>query len=107
MAWYLLLLAALFEIVWAIGLEYTNGFSRPLPTLGTVIAIILSMGLLAKAVETLPIGTAYAVWTGIGAVGTATLGVLLFNEQATLARGFFISLIVTGIVGLHLVSNGH
>jgi quaternary ammonium compound-resistance protein SugE len=104
MSWPLLVLAGLFEIAWAIGLEYSEGFSRPLPTLGTAVAIVLSMVFLAKAVERLPIGTAYAVWTGIGAVGTATLGVLLFDEPATLARGGFIALIVVGIVGLHSVS---
>ena len=104
MSWPLLVLAGLFEIAWAIGLEYSEGFSRPLPTLGTAVAIVLSMVFLAKAVERLPIGTAYAVWTGIGAVGTATLGVLLFDEPATLARVGFIALIVVGIVGLHSVS---
>jgi len=104
MSWPLLFLAGLFEVAWAIGLEYSEGFSRPLPTLGTAVAIVLSMVFLAKAVERLPIGTAYAVWTGIGAVGTATLGVLLFDEPATLARAGFIGLIVVGIVGLHSVS---
>lgn len=104
MSWPLLVLAGLFEIAWAIGLEYSEGFSKPLPTLGTAVAIVLSMVFLAKAVEQLPIGTAYAVWTGIGAVGTASLGVLLFDEPATLARAGFIGLIVVGIVGLHSVS---
>jgi quaternary ammonium compound-resistance protein SugE len=104
MAWYILLLAGLFEIVWAIGLEYSDGFSRPLPTLGTVIALIVSMLLLARAVEELPVGTAYAVWTGIGAVGTALLGIALFDEPATATRLAFISVIVVGIVGLHSVS---
>jgi quaternary ammonium compound-resistance protein SugE len=106
MSWYLLILAGLFEIGWAIGLEYSEGFSKPVPTLGTAVAIVISMVLLARAVEDLPIGTAYAVWTGIGAVGTASLGVVLFDEPATLARAGFIGLIVVGIVGLHAVG-GH
>jgi quaternary ammonium compound-resistance protein SugE len=107
MSWYLLILAGLFEVGWAIGLEYSEGFSKPIPTLGTAIAMIVSLILLARAVEDLPIGTAYAVWTGIGAVGTASLGIVLFDEPATLVRGGFIGLIVVGIVGLHLVSGGH
>jgi len=106
MSWYVLLLAGLFEVGWAVGLEYSEGFSKPLPTVGTVVALVISMALLAKAVEDLPVGTAYAVWTGIGAVGTASLGVVLFEEPATLARVAFMSLIVVGIVGLHLVSGG-
>jgi quaternary ammonium compound-resistance protein SugE len=106
MSWYLLLLAGLFEIGWAIGLEYSEGFSKPVPTLATGIAIVASMVLLARAVEDLPIGTAYAVWTGIGAVGTATLGVVLFDEPASLLRVAFIGLIVVGITGLHVVSGG-
>ena len=107
MSWFVLFVAGLFEIAWAIGLEYSDGLSRPLPTAGTVVALALSMVLLARAVEDLPIGTAYAVWTGIGAVGTAALGVLLFDEPATLARVGFISLIVVGVVGLNVVSGGH
>jgi quaternary ammonium compound-resistance protein SugE len=106
MSWYVLLLAGLFEVGWAVGLEYSDGFSKPLPTAGTVVALVISMALLARAVENLPVGTAYAVWTGIGAVGTASLGVVLFDEPATLARVGFMSLIVVGIVGLHLVSGG-
>ena len=104
MAWYLLLAAGLFEVAWAIGLEYSEGFTKPLPTAGTLIAIVASMLLLAKAVEELPVGTAYAVWTGIGAVGTALLGIALFDEPATAARLGFIGVIVVGIVGLHAVS---
>jgi len=106
MSWYVLLLAGLFEVGWAVGLEYSDGFSKPVPTAGTVVALVISMALLAEAVENLPVGTAYAVWTGIGAVGTASLGVVLFDEPATLARVGFMSLIVVGIVGLHLVSGG-
>ncbi|SDN15911.1 quaternary ammonium compound-resistance protein SugE [Halogranum gelatinilyticum] len=107
MSWLLLFIAGLFEVAWAIGLEYSDGLSEPLPTLGTVVALIISMVLLAKAVQNLPIGTAYAVWTGIGAVGTAFLGIALFDEPATSARLLFISVIVFGIVGLHFVSGGH
>ena len=106
MSWYLLVLAGVFEVAWAIGLEYSEGFSKPVPTLGTAVAIVISMVLLAQAVKELPIGTAYAVWTGIGAVGTASLGVVLFDEPASLARAGFIGLIIFGIVGLH-VAGGH
>ncbi|MGQ4556674.1 quaternary ammonium compound efflux SMR transporter SugE [Halobellus sp. GM3] len=106
-AWYVLLVAGLFEVGWAIGLQYSDGLSEPLPTLGTVVALVVSMVLLAQAVKQLPIGTAYAVWTGIGAVGTASLGIVLFDEPATLARIGFIGVIVVGIVGLHLASGGH
>lgn len=104
MSWVILFVAGLFEIAWAIGLEYSDGLSKPLPTLGTVLALVVSMVLLARAVQDLPIGTAYAVWTGIGAAGTALLGIVLFDEPASLARLGFISVIVFGIVGLHLVS---
>ncbi|WP_122090953.1 DMT family transporter [Halalkalicoccus subterraneus] len=107
MSWPLLILAGLFEIGWAIGLEYSDGFSKPVPTFGTAIALIISMVLLSQAIKDLPIGTAYAVWTGIGAVGTASLGIVLFDEPATLARIGFISVILVGIVGLHSVSGGH
>jgi quaternary ammonium compound-resistance protein SugE len=107
MSWLLLFIAGLFEIAWAIGLEYSDGLSEPIPTAGTVAALLISMILLARAVQDLPIGTAYAVWTGIGAVGTASLGIVLFDEPATSARLLFISVIVFGIVGLHLVSGGH
>lgn len=107
MAWLILFVAGLFEIVWAIGLVYSDGLTDPVPTVGTVAALIVSMVLLAKAVQDLPIGTAYAVWTGIGAVGTASLGIVLFDEPATSARLFFIFVIITGIVGLHVVSGGH
>jgi quaternary ammonium compound-resistance protein SugE len=107
MSWYVLLLAGLFEIAWAIGLEYSDGLTKPLPTLGTVIALLISMVLLAQAVKELPIGTAYAVWTGIGAVGTATLGIVLFEEPMTPERVAFIGVIVVGIVGLNLTTGGH
>jgi quaternary ammonium compound-resistance protein SugE len=104
MSWLLLFVAGLFEVAWAVGLEYSEGFSRPLPTLGTGVAMVVSLVLLARAVQDLPIGTAYAVWTGIGAVGTALVGIAVFDEPATLARLGFISVIVFGIVGLHAVS---
>lgn len=107
MSWYLLVAAGLFEVAWAVGLEYSDGLSRPWPTAGTVVALAISMVLLAKAVESLPVGTAYAVWTGIGAVGTAALGVLLFDEPAGPLRLAFVGVIVVGIVGLHAVSGGH
>ncbi|MFD1643675.1 quaternary ammonium compound efflux SMR transporter SugE [Halohasta litorea] len=107
MSWYILILASLFEICWAIGLEYSDGLSKTVPALGTGIALIISMVLLAQAVKNLPIGTAYAVWTGIGAVGTATLGIILFDEPASLTRILFIGVIVVGIVGLHFASGGH
>ncbi|ADB60460.1 small multidrug resistance protein [Haloterrigena turkmenica DSM 5511] len=106
MSWYLLVLAGLFEIGWAIGLGYSDGLSRPLPTLATVVSLVISMGLLALAVRDLPVGTAYAVWTGIGAVGTASLGIVLFDEPASATRVAFLSVIVVGIVGLHL-TGGH
>lgn len=104
-AWGLLVIAGLFEVGWAIGLEYSDGFSNPVPSAATVVALIASMLLLGKAVETLPIGTAYAVWTGIGAVGAATLGIVLFDEPASLARAAFVALIVVGVVGLNVT--GH
>ena len=106
MSWYTLVLAGLFEIGWAIGLEYSDGLSKPVPTVATGIALVISMVLLARAVEDLPIGTAYAVWTGIGAVGTASLGIVLFDEPATLLRLGFVGLIVVGIVGLGAGAGG-
>jgi quaternary ammonium compound-resistance protein SugE len=107
MSWLLLVVAGLFEIAWAVGLEASDGLSKPLPTLGTAAAMVVSLVLLARAVQSLPIGTAYAVWTGIGAVGTAVVGIVAFDEPATLARLGFVSIIVFGIVGLHAVSGGH
>ena len=105
MAWVYLLVAGGFEIVWATGLKYTDGFSRLWPSVGTVAAIIVSMVCLALALRDIPIGTAYAVWTGIGAVGVAIMGIILFNEPRDLARLFFIFVIVIGIVGLKLSSS--
>lgn len=104
MAWILLFTAGLLEIGWAIGLKYTEGFTRLWPTVFTGLSLVASMGLLGLAVRTLPIGTAYAVWTGIGAAGTAVLGILLFKEPATAARLVCLGLILAGILGLRLVS---
>ena len=100
MAWLLLVVAGLFEIGWAVGLKYTDGFTRLWPTVWTGSALIASMALLGMAVRTLPLGTAYAVWTGIGTVGTAILGIVLFREPTTALRLACIALIVGGIVGL-------
>ena len=104
MSWFLLFLAGLWEIGWAIGLKYTEGFSRPLPTLLTIAAMVGSVVLLGLAMRTLPLGTAYAIWTGIGTVGTVLLGIVLFAEPATALRLGCIALIVCGIAGLKLTS---
>lgn len=104
MAWLLLLIAGLLEVGWAIGLKYTEGFTRPLATALTVTAMVLSVGLLGIAMKTLPVGTAYAVWVGVGAVGTAILGIVLFEELASMGRLISLGLIVAGIVGLKLAS---
>ncbi len=106
MAWSLLFVAGLLEVCWAVGLKYTEGFTRPLPTVLTVTAMIASMGLLGLALRTLPIGTAYAVWTGIGAAGTVIAGVVFLNEPASALRFFCVLLIVAGIVGLKLITPG-
>ena len=106
MNWLILFCAGIFEPVWATGLKYTDGFSRLWPTVGTLIAMAVSVWLLAIAMRTLPMGTAYAVWTGIGAVGAVILGVLLFGEPVTLPRLLCVGLIVAGLVGLKLTS-GH
>lgn len=105
MVWLALVLAGLFEIGWAVGLKYTEGFTRPWPSIGTIAAMAVSFGLLAHVLKTLPIGTAYAIWTGIGAVGTACVGILVFGEPATAARLACIGLIAGGIVGLKLVTH--
>lgn len=104
MAWIILLIAGLFEIGWAVGLKFTDGFTRPIPSLLTAVSLVISMVLLGWAVKTLPLGTAYAVWTGVGAVGTAIVGVLVFKEPATAARLACFGLIVAGILGLKLFS---
>ena len=100
MAWAILVLAGLFEVGWAIGLKYTDGFTRLLPSVWTVASMLISLGLLGFTLKTLPVGTAYAAWTGIGATGTALLGIWLFGEPATAARLGCIGLVVAGIVGL-------
>ena len=104
MPWIYLLLAGIFEIGFAIGLKYTEGFTRLWPSVGTIVAAGISLWLLTQALRTIPVGTAYAVWTGIGAVGVAALGVVLFSESASPARLGCIALIVAGVVGLKLFS---
>ena len=104
MAWIILVLAGLFEVAWAIGLKYTEGFTRFWPTVWTAAALLLNMGLLGAALKSLPVGTAYAVWVGVGAVGTAALGIVLLGEAVTVARVASIALIVAGIVGLKLAT---
>lgn len=100
MAWILLIIAGLLEAGWAIGLKYTEGFTKPLPSVLTIAGIVISMVMLAHAAKTLPIGTAYAVWVGIGAAGAAILGILLLKEPASPARLFFLGLLLVAIVGL-------
>ena len=104
MAWIILAVAGVLEIGWAIGLKYTDGFTRIGPTVATVAAMVASLILLGLAVRTLPVGTAYAVWTGIGTVGTVLLGIALFGEPADPLRLAFIAMIVAGIIGLKLVT---
>jgi quaternary ammonium compound-resistance protein SugE len=104
MHWIYLFFAGVFEIGWAIGLKYTNGFTRLVPTALTVASMIVSLGLLGLALKALPVGTAYAVWTGIGTVGTALLGIYLLGEPATVIRLGCIGLIVAGIIGLKLAA---
>jgi quaternary ammonium compound-resistance protein SugE len=103
-AWIILVIAGIFEVGWAVGLKYTSGFTRFWPSTATVISIIASMGLLGIAVRTLPLGTAYAVWTGIGTVGTALVGMLLFGESVSPARVICLALIIGGIVGLKIIA---
>ncbi|MEO6746500.1 MAG: quaternary ammonium compound efflux SMR transporter SugE [Caldimonas sp.] len=104
MAWIILIIAGLLEVCWAIGLKYTEGFTRLWPSVGTIAAMTASVVLLGWAMRTLPVGTAYAVWTGIGAVGTVLLGIVLFGEPATVARLACVGLVVAGILGLKLVT---
>lgn len=106
MAWFILFAAGLFEVGWAVGLKYTEGFTRLVPTLLTVACMAVSLGLLGLALRSLPLGTAYAVWTGVGTVGTAVAGIILFAEPAEAMRLVCIGLIVAGIVGLKLVTPG-
>ncbi|HEY8515494.1 MAG TPA: quaternary ammonium compound efflux SMR transporter SugE [Candidatus Binatia bacterium] len=104
MAWLVLVTAGLFEVGWAIGLKYTEGFTRLWPTVWTVVAMAISLGLLGIAMRTLPVGTAYAVWVGVGAVGTVFFGIVLLGEPASVARLLSVALIVAGIVGLKLAT---
>jgi quaternary ammonium compound-resistance protein SugE len=104
MAWIVLFVAGLFEVGWAVGLKHTEGFSRLWPSVGTVASMLLSLGLLGLALRTLPLGTAYAIWTGVGTVGTALLGIMLFHEAADPIRLVCMGLILAGIVGLKLVT---
>jgi quaternary ammonium compound-resistance protein SugE len=106
MNWLVLVVAGLFEIGWAIGLKYTEGFTRPWPTLGTVAAMAISLVLLGIAMKSLPLGTAYAVWVGVGAIGTAILGIVLLGEPANAGRIISLALIVAGIIGLKLATPG-
>jgi quaternary ammonium compound-resistance protein SugE len=102
MSWIILFFAGLFEVGWAVGLKYTEGFSRPLPTALTVAAMLVSLGLLGVAMKELPLGTAYAIWTGVGAVGTVIAGIILFGESAALLRLVSVGLILCGLAGLKL-----
>jgi quaternary ammonium compound-resistance protein SugE len=105
MSWTILVIAGLFEIGWAIGLKYTEGFTRLWPTVGTVTAMAVSLALLGIAMKSLPVGTAYAVWVGVGAVGTAILGIVLLGEPANAGRMISLGLIIAGIIGLKLASS--
>lgn len=102
MPWILLVLAGLFEVGWAIGLKYTEGFTRLWPSVGTIAAMVISLGLLGVAMKSLPVGTAYAVWVGVGAVGTVILGIVLFGEPANTLRIVSVLLIVAGLIGLKI-----
>lgn len=102
MSWIILFFAGLFEVGWAVGMKYTEGFSKPLPTVLTALAMLVSLGLLGLAMKHLPLGTAYAVWTGVGAVGTVIAGIVLFGESMALLRLASVALIVCGLVGLKL-----
>lgn len=104
MAWIILVLAGLFEVGWAIGLKYTEGFTRLWPTVGTVVAMVISLGLLGVAMKSLPVGTAYAIWVGVGAVGTVILGIVLFQEPVNALRMVSVGLIIAGLVGLKLAT---
>lgn len=106
MNWFILIVAGVFETVWAIGLKYTAGFTRLWPTVGTGVAMLISLGLLGIAMKSLPVGTAYAVWVGVGAVGTAILGIVLFGDPANAGRLVSLTLILMGIIGLKLATPG-
>ena len=104
MAWIILFLAGLFEVGWAVGLKYTDGFTRPWPTLATVVSMALGLWLLGIAMKSLPLGTAYAVWVGVGTIGTVMLGIVLFNEPVSALRLISVGLILAGIIGLKLTA---
>lgn len=104
MNWVILFVAGLFEVGWAIGLKYTEGFTRLWPAVGTVLAMVISLGLLGIAMKSLPVGTAYAIWVGVGAVGTAILGIVLLGEPANAGRLLSLALILAGIIGLKLAT---
>lgn len=104
MAWFILIIAGLLEVIWSLGLKYTDGFTRPLPSIITGVALVASMLLLARAARTLPIGTAYAVWVGIGVVGAAIGGVLLFDEAMPPLRAVFLAMLVGSLIGLKITS---
>ena len=105
MAWFLLFVAGIFEIGWAIGMKYTNGFTKVVPSVLTLISMVLSVYLLSLATKEIPIGTAYAVWTGIGIAGTSILGVIIFNEPVEILKIIFISMILIAVVGLKVISS--
>jgi len=102
MAWLVLIIAGLFEVGWAIGLKYTEGFTRLWPSVGTIVSMVISMGMLGIAMKQLPVGSAYAVWVGVGAVGTVILGIVMLGESASIFRLVSVCLIVLGIIGLKL-----
>lgn len=104
LSWIVLVIAGLFEVCWAVGLKYTQGFTKPAPSIFTLVTLAVSMYLLARASQSLPIGTAYGVWVGIGALGAAVLGIVLFNEPVTPARVFFLALLLISIIGLKLTA---
>ena len=104
MAWIILFLAGLFEVGWAVGLKYTDGFTRPLPTLATAVSMAIGLWLLGIAMKSLPLGTAYAVWVGVGTIGTVMLGIVLFNEPVNALRLISVGLILAGIIGLKLTA---
>ena len=106
MAWFVLFIAGLFEIGWAVGLKHTHGFSRLWPTLGTLACMVISLGLLGWSMKSLPVGTAYSIWVGIGTVGTVAVGVVCLGEPMGLARLLSVGLIVAGVIGIKLTSSG-